>query len=539
MSSPWTLLGIAPTRDRAEVRRAYAARLKLTNPEDDPEGFQALRRAYESALAYVSSSPRRQPEPAINPAPATPDVNPPPTSGVVTLDAQPALPVAEPDPFAAHWDACRRLHAWLAEAPRPDATQKKVLQDLLASPVLDHVGVRAQTEQGLARMILELAPRADGIIGPASAFFGWELEREGWARSAEVNALAQRWRVKSLLEQARGPGSRYREAYDLLRKPPPAGFQGRLAVWRHGAKVKAFLTFLNRTPAALGEFDPEAIAFWGKALGAARVKRTLNLFGKVFRIVRLALVGDGLVMLLIGFGIAMFNDGAVKSCRDAVKAHAPPARQLCDHAAEGDPANVVVEIARGVLFLDAGQDEQARQAFDLVVRKNGDPQALFGRGVARSLLDDEGGNVDKLSALRADPAADALFRARNLPADALMVYDKPPAILSQPPKDHARALTPGARALTPSERLQGPVTIYINCKVTLAGALRDCKAGPSPDTVRTPQEPIPSPFLESTISIARLGRYRPATFKGAPVGDAPIHLSMTFRPASRPERQAF
>jgi hypothetical protein len=52
----WSALEIAPSDDERTVKRAYAKRLKVVRPDDDPEKFQALRQAYERALALVQHS---------------------------------------------------------------------------------------------------------------------------------------------------------------------------------------------------------------------------------------------------------------------------------------------------------------------------------------------------------------------------------------------------------------------------------------------------------------------------------------------------
>lgn len=48
--SCWIRLGIEPTNDPDLIRGAYRERLPHHHPETDPEGFQALRQAYEAAL---------------------------------------------------------------------------------------------------------------------------------------------------------------------------------------------------------------------------------------------------------------------------------------------------------------------------------------------------------------------------------------------------------------------------------------------------------------------------------------------------------
>ncbi|NUE96564.1 hypothetical protein GYW75_09265 [Gilliamella sp. ESL0232] len=59
----WQLLGIEKTTDQAAIRQAYRAQLPSYHPETDPDGFKALREAYESAIKYAQSPETMADEP--------------------------------------------------------------------------------------------------------------------------------------------------------------------------------------------------------------------------------------------------------------------------------------------------------------------------------------------------------------------------------------------------------------------------------------------------------------------------------------------
>ncbi|WP_028548585.1 J domain-containing protein [Paenibacillus sp. UNC451MF] len=46
----WHHLGINPTEDKSLIRKAYVQKLKQHHPEEDPEGYQKLREAYDQAI---------------------------------------------------------------------------------------------------------------------------------------------------------------------------------------------------------------------------------------------------------------------------------------------------------------------------------------------------------------------------------------------------------------------------------------------------------------------------------------------------------
>lgn len=46
----WSLLELPEDADERSIKRSYARQLKITRPDEDAEGFQRLREAYERAL---------------------------------------------------------------------------------------------------------------------------------------------------------------------------------------------------------------------------------------------------------------------------------------------------------------------------------------------------------------------------------------------------------------------------------------------------------------------------------------------------------
>jgi len=55
MAEFYEVLGLdAPPKDRRDVKKAYSKKLKVTRPEDDPDGFMRLRDAHDYALNWLS-----------------------------------------------------------------------------------------------------------------------------------------------------------------------------------------------------------------------------------------------------------------------------------------------------------------------------------------------------------------------------------------------------------------------------------------------------------------------------------------------------
>lgn len=231
-NSLWATLGIAATQDRAAIRRAYAARLKLVQPEDDPEGFKQLRAAYEQAMTLAERAmataaraaqqavqekapdvPTPPPEPALREATAQAAAAEAPAHRELAIaeapapvaerepaiateapapSATPQLPLGRPAHQAAHEAACNRLAALLtAQSPPPADELGDGLRAVLTSPALDELSTHLQTETWLARLICHTVPRSDAIVEPAAAAFGWKPDALYVADAGVAGAIAR------------------------------------------------------------------------------------------------------------------------------------------------------------------------------------------------------------------------------------------------------------------------------------------------------------------------------------------------------------
>lgn len=310
--SIWAILGVEPTNDEREVRRAYARRLKEVHPEDDAEGFQALREAYERALDLARrdravSSPRknsrkRKADTAIEtPVPSGEDgSNSDPERWVEPVDERgpadgwedahgqdrdtsPSAAELElpPDIRAeleaeklrqdAHAALCDELEVLLRQKTVPSGDALSTMLRLFRSPAMDSLRVHTNTEYWLAQVIARGGPAADALIEPAIRFFGWDDGRVGVDMSHAMPVLRRRDVARAIQQLAR-PMTVGHDAWKALR--------ARQTLFRRIAD--RFDPFLSRQVADLlsravhelpdlhGHLDPDAVAVWRARLDRPR-----------------------------------------------------------------------------------------------------------------------------------------------------------------------------------------------------------------------------------------------------------------------------
>ena len=203
--SCWDTLNLSPTADTRAIKRAYAARLKETRPDEDPQAFQKLRSAYEEALIvapwFDSENTEQEAETPmetedISPAPQYASAEPEITrseentgeplaglpesahAGAETLEPQPAEPEAEAfqnafGSFLAHLDdddALRWLDALLGDARWQLPHWRSLLEKSLLSRAANDLmtsGAGSWSQAFVARACWQ------AVLERAADSFGW------------------------------------------------------------------------------------------------------------------------------------------------------------------------------------------------------------------------------------------------------------------------------------------------------------------------------------------------------------------------------
>jgi len=405
----WRELGIDAGSPRDVVRRAYAQRLKLTHPEDDPEGFTRLRAAYEVALAIVEG--RVLDETLV--AEAEERQEPEPVEASPVREPADIAEVSPSDPLSAHWARCNDLARGIDEQ-EPASELRRALDEILAFPMLDNLTVFQRTGAGLAQIVARLSPKSDPLVDPIVDYFGWRNAEFIYDSAPEILFLLNRSRV---LAERRSFRESHQAAYELLTSPPPRRAD------RNSAELALKVRLLHRLaqtrePWALEEFRPDAVAWWARR-ARSRTPLVLAPLIRALEVApRLLMLGVVVVVLFVihlAAGPSGQRSAGVPVSLDAfdqlaANADANPDRpdiwarlcaetakhrwrdqsmSDCDHAVALQPESTAVLLDRAFLNLKVGQAEPTiADASTVLAIDPHNGRALVARSLALSLKND-------------------------------------------------------------------------------------------------------------------------------------------------------
>ena len=332
--SIWDTLGIEPTSDERSIRRAYAQKLKVTNPEDDPDGFKVLRQAYEYALedakwereyqatnehntvddSGLSDTETGQSDTALEASPdivtsTVPDDRLPEPELLRPTKTPIEAPPVEVPPIDEDREALIQLYHEFQDAMNNQLSEEECTAKLLKltrSPSMERIDLYTEVEQNVFHLLEAVSPASLPLLDRAIEEFSW---RDAPVQSfkSDIGAAAHTLRKSILagpratqfIQNLKDSSHRFHFGYKQLTKPrvPDSNLFERVWSLARLERVTELISYMDvNFPEALNHFDSYVLNWW-----SGRPYRVSGWF-KLFNFVRKSSVVILIIALIFGLG---------------------------------------------------------------------------------------------------------------------------------------------------------------------------------------------------------------------------------------------